>query len=139
MIAEDRTYILDSFLKGYGRNSSYTTGIPAQVIMSLIEPLLVLWNTDVALDESGHIVGWICWQEPNRIAWVNVKGDLRNHGIGRALLEHAQIGQGEVLCPFMPTKFHGQNFPRWAESKGYTLRFRPYLPMDAYQKVVNGP
>ena len=126
---EDRAYILDSFVRSYQSTSAYAAGVPGNVLVGLLEPLLALWNCDVAVTEDDTILGWICHRDPTTIAWLTVKLGVRRRGVARALLHHAGVQcPSELECAFLPTK---NQFAREAERHGYTLRFRPYLALSA--------
>lgn len=125
----DRAYVLDSFVKSYQSTSAYAQGVHGEVLVGLIEPLLALWNCDVAVTDDDTILGWICYRDPTTIAWISVKLGVRHRGVARALLRHAGVQvPAEIGCAFLATK--GQ-FAREAERSGYTLRFRPYLALQA--------
>lgn len=123
----DHPLILDSFWREY-RRSRHAEGVPASWLRTLLDPLLRSWRSAVAVAD-GELLGWICWRDSHTVAWVQVKSTVRERGVALALLEHAGIGRGEIECPFLPTGTPAiRNFPKLAATKGYTLRFRPYLP-----------
>jgi GNAT superfamily N-acetyltransferase len=134
-VAQDRPYLIDSFVRSYRSNSAYAQGVHGELLVGLVEPLLALWNVAVAADiEDDTILGWICWRDAKTVAWIKVKEGVNGKGIARALLRHAGVQcPSEIACPFLPT---AHQFAREAERRGYTLRFRPYLALQAAREAA---
>lgn len=126
----DRGFVIMSFVRSYGR-SAYASGVPAKVLIDLLDPLLITWTTTVAEAPDGVLLGWICALAPGAVAWVFVKaGQFRRKGLARALLAGAGIGKS-IVTPFVPTKAldDGPSFHAFTKARGYTVHFRPYLPL----------
>jgi hypothetical protein len=114
------------------RSSAYANGLQPEVLNLLIEPILAAYTTIVATpeDDADSILGYLVHDGPRTVAFVYVKEGVRRKGIATALASHAGVTRGEVVAPLIVTKMAGVgNFPRFAESKGYTLRYRPYEPL----------
>lgn len=126
-----RAFILDSFLRSFGR-SAYGEGVPARVLIDLLEPLLVGWDVSVAVSMEDHneALGWVCARKPDAVAWLFVKPPYRRMGLAKALLDHAGVGK-LLSAPFVPTKLFDRPFMAVAQERGYRVRFRPYLPLSA--------
>lgn len=126
---DDRAFLLDSFTRSYQGKSAYASGVHGQILVDLLEPLLALWTVAVAVAPDDTILGWICYRDAVTVAWVTTKLDVRGRGVAGALLAHAGVSRGtEIAVCFMPTS---GRFAQEAERRGYTLRFRPYLPLQA--------
>lgn len=123
----DRHWILDSYLKTYGR-SAYAEGVPGHLLIDLMEPLLIAWDVSVAVsaDDPAEALGWIVYKAPDRVAWLFVKPVYRRSGVAKALLYRSGVGKF-VSAPFVPTRLFGEPFQRVATARGYRVRFRPYL------------
>lgn len=143
--AEDRAFIHDSFLRSFGggtpkpgehsRGSAYAQGVPATVLHDMLDALLVAWDVTVAeAEHDGELLGWICAQKPDRVAWLFVKPAYRRAGLGRVLLRQAGIGRYVELA-FAPTKLFGQSFMAVAGAKGFQIRHRPYFPLIAAHAI----
>jgi GNAT superfamily N-acetyltransferase len=133
---KDRGFVIMSFVRSYGR-SAYATGVPAAVLIDLLDPLLIAWDTTVAEAPDGELLGWIC-SRPGRLAWLFVKPEFRRRGVARALLERAEVGR-TLDAPFVPTKApDGSSFASWSRARGYTVHYRPYLPLVEVHGVAGG-
>lgn len=145
-------------------NSAFCKGVHPATMASLIEPVLAVYQVAVAttVDDRDTVVGFIVYRDESTVAFLYVRSQFRSKrdpqnprrriggGIGRALLAHAQIARAalgsdyvpEIACAFMVTKIdgeiRGQAFGALAESKGYRLRFRPYLPLEITARVLHG-
>lgn len=132
----DRGFVIMSFVRSYGR-SAYAVGVPASVLIDLLDPLLIAWDTTVAEAPDGELLGWICSSAP-RVAWVFVKSEFRRKNVGRALLEHAKLGR-TLDAAFVPTKApDGESFAAFMKRRGYNVHFRPYLPLVEVHGVAGG-
>ena len=124
----DRGFVIMSFVRSYGR-SAYATGVPAKVLIDLLDPVLISWSTTVAEGPDGELLGWVCARPPDHVAWLFVKPEFRRAGLGRAMLRQAAVGT-TVTTPFAPTKGPDESpFQTFARERGYAVRFRPYLPL----------
>ena len=133
MEPEDRGFVVKSFLTSYGR-SHYAAGVPGAVLVELLDPMLIVWPTTLAVAPDGELLGWVCGKDGN-LAWVFVKPDFRGRGVARALLAHAGVGR-QVTMPFAPTKGPGgKSFAAYVRGKGLTVHFRPYLPLVTVQEL----
>lgn len=129
----DRAFVLDSFLRGFGR-SAYGEGVPARVLINMMEPLLVAWDVTVAVAPDGELLGWIVARAPDAVGWLHVKPAFRRRGIGKALLARAGVGK-MVSAPFVATKLFDRPFMAVVAEKGYRVRMRPYLPACAMYEL----
>ncbi len=136
--SRDRGFVIMSFVRSFGR-SAYAAGVPAAVLIDLLDPLLIAWDTAVAEAPDGELLGWSCSRLPGDLAWLYVKPSFRRHGVARALLEHAKVGRA-LAMPFVPTKApDGTSFATFVKRLGYTVHFRPYLPLVEVHGVAVGP
>ncbi len=146
----DRALVLDSIISTY-RQAPHAQGASNAVIASLIEPLLSHphWRLTVACPEGEEdtILGFVLYGVGFRIptvAWLQVRGPWRRHGIGKALAAHAV---GAKFPPEVHTAFMVQRIGPGSPSlvdlavlHGVSLRFRPYVPLQAALDVIpNGP
>ncbi len=118
---------IDSFVHEYAKAPA-ATGTPRGLLAALFVRLLQSWNFLVAVEpDADEVLGFIVYDfQTGRVAWLQVKAPYRRRGVGKALLESADICKGSLDVPFLP----GRAFPKLAASKGYHLRFRPYLPIQ---------
>ncbi len=132
---EDRHFVTDSFLRSFGR-SAYADGVDARTLIDLLEPLLIAWDVTVAAsaEDPGEMLGWCCHKAPDYVAWLFVKPAYRRAGVARALLAHSGV-QRFVQAPFVPTKLFDKPFQTLAVSKGYHVRFRPFLACIGIQSI----
>lgn len=140
-VAADHALVIDSVVTTY-RQSPHAQGANNQVIASLVEALLFSdsWRLVIAHPEGepdtilGFAMHGIGFRFPS-IAWLQVRGPFRRHGIGKALLHH-------IFGPDLPKELHtafmvqsiDTNSPpltTLAQQHSITLRFRPYLPLQA--------
>src|SRR6185312_10000927 len=103
--------------------------------------------TDVTGVRCGLAIGH---EEPHEFNGAKEPNKSRvGGGVARALLVRAGTARAirgnrnvpEISCAFMVHKLEGmkgQVFASLAESKGYRLRFRPYLPLEATARVIYG-
>jgi hypothetical protein len=124
----DRKWVTDSFLHTFGP-SAYGEGYDAQFIIDLIDPLLITWNISVAVseDDDNEVYGWICYKQPNQVAWIFTKGAFRKIGVAKALLKHSGLDTN-LRALFVATKSpdRSMSFYDFMKAHGYTIRFRPY-------------
>lgn len=124
----DRGFVIMSFVRSFGR-SAYAVGVPAKVLIDLLDPMLIVWPTTVAEAPDGELLGWICARAPGDVAWIFVKPEFRRAGLGRAMLRQAGVGT-DVTTPFLPTKAPDErSFLDFAKTHGFRVRFRPYTPL----------
>ena len=130
----DYHYLLANFVHSY-RHSAFASGVSNAVLRQLIEPLLSSWNCSIAapLDQPEFIAAWLLYRDANTVGWIHVRPTLRNKGLAAALLEQAGINRGRVVAAFLPTDLEGAtgSFVTVAKEHGYTIRFRPYLPLQS--------
>lgn len=143
-------------------NSAFCKGIHPATLSALIGPVLATYKVLVAVlpDEPDTIHGFIVYRDSTTVAFIYVRSFWRSKidpetgkrgggGIARALLAHAKIARGapgsthypEIACAFMVTKLdneRGKAFAALAETKGYRLRFRPYIPMEITARLQHG-
>lgn len=138
-LPSDRPFVLDSMRRTLVRNSAYADGLHPGVIDLLIEPLLATFTTLVATPdgETDEILGYVVHDGPRTVGFLYVREAMRRKGVARALLDKAGVGSGEVVAPLMVSKLAGVgNFPRWAETKGYTVRFRPWMSLQLAAEIL---
>ena len=136
---QDRAFVLDSMRRTLVRNSAYATGLQPEVLNLLVEPVLATYTTLVATPQGDpdEILGYVIHDGPHVVGFLYVKEALRRHGIGSALLKAAGVEKGEVVAPLIVTKLPGAgNFPKLAETKGYTLRFRPWMGLSQMARML---
>ena len=128
----DRAYVLDTTHKTLLESSAYFYHVSPQTIRLLLDPILATYRLLVAVtpDDPSTILGYIVFESSIVVAFVYVRSQFRRAGIGRVLLDAANTVKGDLSCPLIVTSIGGQNFARLAESKGYKLRFRPYMPLE---------
>jgi GNAT superfamily N-acetyltransferase len=133
----DHALVFDSVISTL-RQSPHAKGASNAVLASLVEPLVFspAWTLSVAHPEGDDdtVLGFIL-HSADAIAWVQVRAPWRRHGIGRALVRHAFGDQlpRELSTAFMVQRV-GDGQPTivdLAQRYGVTLRFRPYLPLQA--------
>jgi hypothetical protein len=155
----DHRFIEDTMIATLRDNSAFCKGLHPATLSALVDPVLATYQILVATpaDDSYTILGFLVYQDPETVAFVYVRSQFRSRdeggarkggGVARALLARAGIARGtgagripEISCAFMVTKLdglRGQAFAAIAESKGYRLRFRPYLPLEATARVIYG-
>ena len=131
--AGDLNYLRSNFANSF-KHSGYANGTSNEVLRTLLDPLLASWTTLIAtpVDDSSVILAWLLFRDPTTVAWVHVRPEIRRKGIAAQLLAHAGIVKGELLTPFLPTKLEGAegSFSNLSKAHGYTLRYRPYLPLQ---------
>jgi GNAT superfamily N-acetyltransferase len=127
----DQALLFDSFIRTYG-NTPHARGTPSRILEESMLSLLASdrWRFDIACatDEPTEILGMFVYRTgvPQRAAWLHVKQIWRGKGVARALLNHAGFRAGEVECAFLDP-----DSAKFAATKGFRLRFRPYLPAVA--------
>lgn len=161
----DQKYLFDTIRDTLLINSHYCKGLHPATLEALIEPVLATYQALVAtpVDAPDQILGFLIYRDPETVAFIYVRSQLRSKpvdhavkngrrtggGIARALLAKAGIARSkpgearppEISCAFMVTKMdgvYGQAFPALAESKGYRLRFRPYQPLEITARLHYG-
>jgi GNAT superfamily N-acetyltransferase len=135
----DRAFVLDSMRRTLVRNSAYAAGLQPEVINLLVEPILATYQTLVATPhgDDDEILGYLTHDGPSIVGFVYVKEALRQKGIATALLAHAGITKGELVAPLIVTKLPGAgNFPKLCETKGYTVRFRPWMGLSMLSDLL---
>lgn len=124
---EHHSLILDSFWREYRNGSPYAKGVPPNVLTGKMESLLLspLWRAIVAAPdgEADPVLGYLVYRDEATVGWLHVIREWRKKGVARALLAHAGIQRGQVACAFLPPEVAKE-----ATKRGWTLRFRPYLP-----------
>lgn len=132
--AEHRALILDSFWREY-RESPHAKGVPGAVLSRKMQALLESpsWRALVATpeDETSEVLGYLVFRDQRTAAWLHVIRGWRKRGVARALLAHAGVWPGVIACAFITPEV-----AKLAATKGYTLRFRPYLPDVAQDEAV---
>jgi hypothetical protein len=124
----DRPYISDSIRRTL-RDQPWTKELSSDAISMLIDPLLAVSETMVAcpvIDESS-IVGFISFQRPSTVVWLQVRAPFRRRGIGKVLVDKIGLQGANVRCPLMIGAWDGsRSFQGFCAVRGYKLRFRPY-------------
>jgi len=136
---QDRAFVLDSMRRTLVRNSAYATGLQPEVLNLLVEPVLATYRTLVATPQGDpdEILGYIIHDGPHVVGFVYVKEALRQKGIASALLKAAGVEKGELVTPLLVTKLPGAgNFPKLCETKGYTVRFRPWMVLAQMGRML---
>lgn len=135
-IPADRNYLLSTMRQALLKTSAYCEGLHPEVLTNLLESILTIYTTAIAtpVDDSSMILGFIVYA-PGSVGFIYVRKHLRQHKLGTRLLEHAGISKGEIIAPLMVTKIEitpgvWSAFPKLAAAHGYTIRFRPYLPLQ---------
>jgi len=139
-LSSDANFILDSMRRTLLRQSAYAAGLEPDVINQLVWPVIATYDTLVATppDDDDEILGYIIHDGPGAVGFIYVKEAVRGRGLANALLDAAQIAQGEIICPLLVTKLSGVgNFAKFCETKGYTVRFRPWLPLSINAQLMN--
>lgn len=123
---EHHALILDSFWREYS-DCPLARGVPAAVLSGKMQTLLLspLWRALVATPEGdpGTVLGYLVWRDASTVGWLHTLRFWRGKGVARALLAQAGVSPGVVSCAFLPP-----NMAQAATARGWTLRFRPYLP-----------
>jgi hypothetical protein len=140
VVTADRPFLLATIRETLVANSAYYNRVHPAVITTLIEPVLITYRGLIAHPEGepDTILGFILAEDQNTVGFIYVRNQFRRHNIASLLLSHASIQRGEIVCPFIVTKLNGQNFPRFVESKGYKLRFRPFIPLEIQANILLG-
>lgn len=126
---DERILVLDSFTWQFAEAPA-AERVPVRLLDWMMSRILDSWTFLVAVEpENDEILGFIVCTAPNRIAWLQTKEPYRGRGVATALLSTAGIRRGTIETPFMPGRTNvAENFPRWAQTKGYRLVFRPWMP-----------
>lgn len=138
----DHPFVKDTIRKTLLDHSAYFAHVSHNVLGMLMDPMVATQKLFVAMptDSPADIIGFILCEPPSVVSFVYVRNEMRRAGVATALASVAGIERGEILCPFLTTKINGQNLPRLADSKGYKIRFRPFMPLDiaaAIYQVTN--
>lgn len=132
--ATDHPFVRETIKANLLTNSAYFARLPASVFGLLIDPMIATHKLFVAqpVDSPADIVGFLLGDPPSTVSFVYVRNGMRRGGVATALASVAGIERGEIATPFLTTKTNGEgsNFPRLAMSKGYKMRFRPFLPLE---------
>lgn len=128
----DHPFVRDTIRKSLLDYSAYFHHVSHRIIETLMDPVIATQKLLVAMpvDSPMDILGFILCEPPSTVSFVYVRNDMRRAGVATALAGVAGIEKGDIATPFLTTKVNGQNFPRLAESKGYKVRFRPFIPLE---------
>lgn len=131
---QHHNFIFDSFVREYSRLHDIPTAILWSGLFGLLHDSD--WKCAVALspEDSDEFMGWVLYLDTdtsNTLAWLYVKPQYRNWGVATALLAHAEIGKGNVDVAYFSPRV-----AKLAKAKGYTLRWRPYLPAISEIKLA---
>lgn len=128
-VPDDQNYLLSTTREVLLKESDFCAGIHPETMSVILQPILSTYEIIVAAasEDPSAIVGFIVYRDPRTVAFLYVRSQFRKMGVGRALIDKAGIELGEIWCPLMVTR---QNFQRFAASKGYRARFRPYMPLE---------
>jgi len=151
-VQTDHRFIEDTMIATLRDNSAFCKGLHPATLSALVDPVLATYQTLVATptEDSDTILGFLVYQDHETVAFMYVRMQFRRSGVAKQLLARAGISRGgygsnaqpsEIACAFMITKMdglRGRAFAAIAESKGYRLRFRPYLPLEATARVIYG-
>ncbi len=133
--ATDWPLLCTSFAYHYCKNpqSYYGYKVPPHTLITKLEQFRTSPNwtllTACPSTDLDEVMGMLLYRSvalPRSnpaVAWLTVKPIYQQLGVATALLDSAAIKPGEVDCAFL---LH--NIAKAAQLKGYTLRFRPYLP-----------
>lgn len=125
---QDRAYIADSIRHSL-RGQPYSKDLSNAAISLLIDPLLASCKVLclAPVDDPGSIISFLAYSGTDRIIWIQSRDGFRRRGYAGALFEAAGIRPGQIKCSLIVYSWDGGgNFPKWAETKGYKLRFRPW-------------
>ncbi len=119
----DEHFIIDSFIHEYCKLHSVSTAVIWHKIVALL--LSPDWQCLVATsdDDTTEIMGYLIYKDQNTLGWLHVKKQYRSFGVASALFHSADICKGSL-----DVAFFSPPVAKWAKVKGYTLRWRPYLP-----------
>ena len=147
----DHALVYDSFVETY-RGTPHARGASVATLVSLMEPLLAPraeWRLLVACDpdDEDSIVGFVLYRQRvgrlPQVAWVQVRHAWQKRGVGRSLLSAAGVPSGQTLeleVPFIVQRIgRERDMPplvEMARARGITLRFRPYLPLEAARRAL---
>ncbi len=115
-VAEDKNFILSTFLRGLYYGDSWFSQMPKDVFMHhyklFAEKLLTISNVKVAClpDDPSVIIGYsILSSDYQAISWVYVKKDWRTKGIARSLVPKypTSVSHLTELGKQLLTKFNG--------------------------------
>lgn len=150
-VPTDHAYVYDSFVATY-RGTPHARGASVATLVSLMEPLLAPgseWRLLVACDPDDEdcIVGFVVSrqraQRLPQVAWLQVRSEWKRRGVGRALLSAAGVPSGQTVeldVPFIVQRIgRDRDMPTLVElarAHGMTLRFRPYLPLEAARHAL---
>jgi ribosomal protein S18 acetylase RimI-like enzyme len=128
----DHPFVRDTIRMQLISASAYFARVSPQTFGVLIDPMIATHKLFIAqpVDSPADIVGFLLCEPPTDISFVYVRNEMRRGGIATALLNVAGVTRGEVNTPFLTTKLDGQNFPRLADSHGFKIRFRPFIPLE---------
>lgn len=124
-----------TFANHYIKNpqSYYGYRVPPHTLVTKLEQFKTspAWRLLVACPVGipDEIMGMLLYrtETPRRqnpaVAWLTTKPLYQRAGVATALLKHAKLPKGEIDCAFLLP-----HIAKLASPKGYTLRFRPYLP-----------
>ena len=128
----DHPFVRDTIRKSLLDYSAYFYRLPHAIFGILLDPMLATQRLLVAMpvDSPADIIGFILFESPSVVSFVYVRNGMRRGGVATALAGVAGIEKGEISTPFLTTKVGSENFPRLAGSKGYKVRFRPYMPFE---------
>lgn len=131
---EHHAIILDSFWRDY-RRSPVARGVPPSVLTAKMSALLAspAWSAVVATpeDDADTVLGFLVYRDAQTVGWLQTRRPWRGTGVARALLASAGVARGTLACAFLPPEV-----ARLADARGYTLRFRPYLPDVAADEMA---
>ena len=131
---EDWPLLCTTFANFYIKNpkSYYGYRVPSHTLVTKLEQFRQAPNWQllaaVPSNDSNEVMGLLLYRlpqerQPRAIAWLTVKPAYQNMHVATRLLETAGIPKGEIECAFLLP-----HIAKLAQTKGYTLRFRPYLP-----------
>lgn len=129
---DEYALVLQSFVLEY-QHAPAAKGIHKTFLSSMMSLLLASWTFLVAVEpETDEILGFLVYQAPSSIAWIQTKLPYRKRGVATALISHSGIKPGNIDTPFLPGRTSiADNFPRWLNDRGWRLCFRPWLPWKA--------
>ena len=111
-------FIVETFCKSFRAASTHAEGLDKPRCARLITNLVANGWTATVCEADGMLIGWIVYDDGNRLAWYYCRDMVRGQGVGRYLLKHAKIDRMKrVTSPFLPNRG-----PRY-----FAINHRPFL------------
>lgn len=143
----DWPLLCTTFANFYIKNpkSYYGYRVPSHTLVTKLEQFRNApnWKLLAACpsNDRNEVMGLLLYRQraererTSAIAWLTVKPAYQNMHVATRLLETAGIPKGEIECAFLLP-----HIAKLAATKGYTLRFRPYLPdIELWNELTSAP